>query len=113
MGELHLEIIVDRLKREFKVEAKSGKPQISYRETINTASEGVGKFIRQSGGRGQLRSRRDQARAQPPATRVAGEKGEEVVNEHRRRRDPQGIHQARHRKASWKPPTTAPSPATR
>jgi elongation factor G len=53
MGELHLEIIVDRLKREFKVEAKSGRPQISYRETINGAADGVGKFVRQSGGRGQ------------------------------------------------------------
>jgi elongation factor G len=53
MGELHLEIIVDRLKREFKVEAKSGRPQISYRETINGSAEGVGKFVRQSGGRGQ------------------------------------------------------------
>ena len=53
MGELHLEIIVDRLKREFKVEAKSGKPQISYRESITKEARGVGKFVRQSGGRGQ------------------------------------------------------------
>jgi elongation factor G len=53
MGELHLEIIVDRMKREFKVEATSGKPQIAYRETITVASEGEGKFIRQSGGKGQ------------------------------------------------------------
>ncbi|MCH2614130.1 MAG: elongation factor G, partial [Opitutales bacterium] len=53
MGELHLEIIRDRLSREFKVEAQSGKPQIAYRETITTTSEGEGKFIRQSGGRGQ------------------------------------------------------------
>jgi elongation factor G len=53
MGELHLEIICDRLKREFKVEASSGAPQIAYRETITRASEGEGKFIRQSGGRGQ------------------------------------------------------------
>ncbi|MEZ5276700.1 MAG: elongation factor G [Opitutaceae bacterium] len=53
MGELHLEIIRDRLFREFKVEADSGKPQIAYRETIAGSSEGVGKFIRQSGGRGQ------------------------------------------------------------
>jgi elongation factor G len=81
MGELHLEIIVDRLKREFKVEAKSGKPQISYRETINLASEGVGKFIRQSGGRGQYGHVEIKLEPNPPATRVAGEKGEEVVNE--------------------------------
>ena len=53
MGELHLEIIRDRLFREFKVEADAGKPQIAYRETIKTAAEGEGKFIRQSGGRGQ------------------------------------------------------------
>ena len=53
MGELHLEIIIDRMKREFKVEATSGKPQIAYRETISKASDGEGKFIRQSGGKGQ------------------------------------------------------------
>jgi elongation factor G len=53
MGELHLEIICDRLKREFKVESKSGKPQIAYRESITKKSEGEGKFIRQSGGKGQ------------------------------------------------------------
>ena len=53
MGELHLDIIRDRLFREFKVDATAGKPQIAYRETILTSSEGVGKFIRQSGGRGQ------------------------------------------------------------
>jgi elongation factor G len=53
MGELHLEIIIDRLKREFKVEANTGAPQIAYRETITKNAEGEGKFIRQSGGRGQ------------------------------------------------------------
>ena len=53
MGELHLEIIRDRLLREFKVEATSGAPQIAYRETVTRAAEGEGKFIRQSGGRGQ------------------------------------------------------------
>ncbi len=53
MGELHLEIIVDRMMREFKVEANVGKPQVAYRETIKTAVEQEGKFIRQSGGRGQ------------------------------------------------------------
>ena len=53
MGELHLEIIIDRLKREFKVEANVGAPQIAYRETITKSAEGEGKFIRQSGGRGQ------------------------------------------------------------
>jgi elongation factor G len=53
MGELHLEIIRDRLFREFKVDANAGKPQIAYRETMLKSSEGNGKFIRQSGGRGQ------------------------------------------------------------
>lgn len=54
MGELHLEIIVDRMKREFGVEANVGKPQVAYRETIrNTVKEVEGKFVRQSGGRGQ------------------------------------------------------------
>ncbi len=53
MGELHLEIIVDRLKREFKVDATTGAPQIAYRETITKEAEGEGKYIRQSGGRGQ------------------------------------------------------------
>ncbi len=53
MGELHLDIIRDRLLREFKVEAQVGKPQIAYRETITHPADGVGKFVRQSGGRGQ------------------------------------------------------------
>jgi len=53
MGELHLEVIVDRLKREFKVEATVGKPQVAYRETVTASADGEGKFIRQSGGRGQ------------------------------------------------------------
>jgi elongation factor G len=74
MGELHLEIIVDRLKREFKVEAKSGKPQISYRETITTSADGVGKFIRQSGGRGQYGHAEIKLEANPG-------KGTEIVNE--------------------------------
>jgi elongation factor G len=53
MGELHLEIIVDRMKREFKVDATVGKPQVAYRETIRGKVEAEGKFVRQSGGRGQ------------------------------------------------------------
>ena len=53
MGELHLEIIVDRLLREFKVDANVGKPQVAYKETIRAESEAEGKFIRQTGGRGQ------------------------------------------------------------
>ena len=53
MGELHLEIIVDRLLREFRVEANVGKPEVAYRETVTAAAEGEGRFIRQTGGRGQ------------------------------------------------------------
>ena len=54
MGELHLDIIVDRMKREFKVECNVGKPQVAYRETIRSKVEAEGKFVRQSGGRGQF-----------------------------------------------------------
>jgi elongation factor G len=54
MGELHLEIIVDRMKREFKVEANVGAPQVAYRETIRASADSEGKFVRQSGGRGQF-----------------------------------------------------------
>ena len=53
MGELHLEIIVDRMLREFRVDANVGKPQVAYRETITTKAHGTGRFVRQSGGRGQ------------------------------------------------------------
>jgi len=53
MGELHLDIIVDRMKREFKVEANVGQPQVAYRETIKTSAQAEGKYIKQSGGRGQ------------------------------------------------------------
>jgi len=53
MGELHLEVLVDRMKREFKVEANIGRPQVAYKETIKSTAEAEGKYIRQSGGRGQ------------------------------------------------------------
>ena len=53
MGELHLDILVDRMRREFKVECNVGKPQVAYRETIRGSSGSEGKFVRQSGGRGQ------------------------------------------------------------
>lgn len=53
MGELHLDILVDRMKREFKVEANVGRPQVAYKETIRKAAQGEGKYIRQTGGRGQ------------------------------------------------------------
>lgn len=74
MGELHLDIIVDRLRREFKVQAKAGKPQISYRETIQGKAHGVGKFIRQSGGRGQYGHAEIELEPNPG-------KGIEIVNE--------------------------------
>ncbi|HYM66379.1 MAG TPA: elongation factor G, partial [Patescibacteria group bacterium] len=54
MGELHLEIILDRLMREFKVDANQGKPQVAYKEAIRKAAHGVGRFVRQSGGKGQF-----------------------------------------------------------
>ena len=54
MGELHLEILVDRMKREFKVEGNVGKPRVAYRETIRRSTEGVGRFVRQTGGHGQF-----------------------------------------------------------
>jgi len=53
MGELHLEILVDRMKREFNVEANVGKPQVAYKETITAGAEAEGKYVKQSGGRGQ------------------------------------------------------------
>ena len=63
MGELHLEIIVDRLKREFGVEANVGKPQVAYKETIRKAAKGEGKYIKQTGGTRPVRPRQDRARA--------------------------------------------------
>ena len=56
MGELHLDVLVDRMKREFSVEANIGKPQVAYRETIQESVEIEGKFVRQSGGKGQYLS---------------------------------------------------------
>jgi len=53
MGELHLEIIIDRLLREFRVDANQGKPQVAYKEAIKRAAKGVGRFVRQTGGKGQ------------------------------------------------------------
>ena len=74
MGELHLEIIVDRLLREFKVEANVGNPQVAYKESIKSAAEGEGKYVKQSGGRGQYGHARIKIEPQP-----AG-KGYEFVN---------------------------------
>ena len=68
MGELHLEIIVDRLKREFGVEASVGKPQVAYKETLTAAAEGHGRFIRQTGGRGQFGEAKIRLIPLPPGT---------------------------------------------
>ena len=75
MGELHLDIIVDRMRREFGVEANIGKPQVAYREAIRNTCEIEGKFVRQSGGRGQYGH--VWVRFEP---RAAGEEGLEFVN---------------------------------
>ena len=75
MGELHLEIIVDRMMREYKVEANVGKPQVAYRETIRKHSEAEGKYIRQTGGRGQYGHAKIKLDPQPPGV------GYEFVND--------------------------------
>src|SRR5205807_6750302 len=75
MGELHLEIIIDRMMREFKVEANVGKPQVAYRETVRKPSEAEGKFIRQTGGRGQYGHVKIRLEPQEPG------KGYEFVND--------------------------------
>jgi len=75
MGELHLEIIIDRMMREFSVEANVGKPQVAYRETIRKASEAEGKYIRQTGGRGQYGHAKIRIEPQEPG------KGYEFVND--------------------------------
>ena len=75
MGELHLEIIVDRMMREYKVEANVGKPQVAYRETIRKHAEAEGKYIRQTGGRGQYGHAKIYLDPQPPGT------GYEFVND--------------------------------
>ena len=73
MGELHLEIIVDRLLREFRVEANVGRPQVAYRETIRRAAKAQGKFIRQTGGRGQYGDVWLEVEPLPPGTGFAFE----------------------------------------
>ena len=75
MGELHLEIIVDRMMREYKVEANVGKPQVAYRETVRKHAEAEGKYIRQTGGRGQYGHAKIKLDPQPPGA------GYEFVND--------------------------------
>ena len=100
MGELHLEIIVDRMKREFKVEANVGKPQVAYRETIRKAVKQEGKFVRQSGGAAStatsgssIEPQRARARATSSINDIVGGVGAEGVHPggrqgHRRKRWP-------------------------
>ena len=88
MGELHLEIIVDRMMREYKVEANVGKPQVAYRETIRRQSEAEGKYIRQTGGRGQYGHAKIRLEPNEPG------KGYEFINEIVGGTVPEGIHQA-------------------
>ena len=87
MGELHLEIIVDRLLREFKVEANVGKPQVAYKETIRGTADVDNKYARQSGGKGQYGHVKIRIEPNP-------EKGYELCQRHRGRRHPQGVHPA-------------------
>ena len=94
MGELHLEIIRDRMFREFKVEANAGKPQIAYRETITAPATGEGKLIKQSGGRGQY----GHVDCECPPRRTR--QGPHHRKQGCRRHDPQGVHpgsEERHR----------------
>ena len=88
MGELHLDVLVDRMIREFKVAANIGKPQVSYRETIRRAAEGNGRFVRQTGGKGQY--------GHAVIKLEPAEKGDRlrVHRQDRRWHDPARIHQA-------------------
>ena len=86
MGELHLEVIVDRMLREFSVDANVGKPQVSYRETVRKEAHGVGRFVRQSGGRGQYGHA--EINVEPNETGA----GLRVRRQDRRRQDPARVH---------------------
>ena len=87
MGELHLEIIVDRLKREFSVEANVGKPQVAYKETIRKTAKGEGRYIKQTGGKGQYGHCKIELEPAPG-------RGLRLRERHHRRHHPQGVHQA-------------------
>ena len=94
MGELHLEIIVDRLLREFKVEATVGKPQVTYKATIRKTVKAEGRFVRQTGGHGQY------GHCWVEISPERARQGLRVRIPHRRRRDSEGIHRAYRR---WYP----------
>ncbi len=105
MGELHLEIIRDRMLREFKVDANAGKPQIAYRETITEAGHGEGKLIKQSGGRGQYGHVDRRMSAPPSAARGSPSKTKSSAAPFRRNTF------RRSRKASKRPFSTVLSAA--
>ncbi len=116
MGELHLEIIVDRLKREFNVEATVGKPQVAYKETLTRPADGEMKYAKQTGGRGQYGHCQD-----PSLSRRARQRLHLRERDHRRI-DSEGVHQAdrrRHqgsphaRRACWLPDRRRPDRAVR
>ena len=88
MGELHLEILVDRMKREHKVEANVGEPQVAYRETIRKKAEAEGKYIRQTGGSGNYGHCKIRIEPNEPG------KGYEFINDIKGGVGSQGIHQA-------------------
>ena len=88
MGELHLEIIVDRLKREFSVEASVGKPQVAYKETLTRPADGEMKYAKQTGGRGQYGHVEDSSLSRRAGHRL------HLRERDRRRLDPEGVHQA-------------------
>ena len=101
MGELHLDVLVDRMVREFKVAANVGKPQVAYRETIRRAAEGNGRFVRQTGGKGQYGH---------AVIRVGAERegrGLRVHRQDRRWHDPARVHQADRSRASARRSTRA------
>ena len=106
MGELHLEIIVDRLKREFSVEANVGKPQVAYKETIRKDAKAEGRYIKQTGGRGQYGHCKIEISPAP------GE-GYVFENDIKGGVDPQGVHQADRRGHQGGRSSAASSPATR
>ena len=107
MGELHLEIVMDRMEREFGVRANLGKPQVAYKETISAAAEGEGKYIRQAGGKGLYGHCVLQPRADRPRPRLR------VRRPHPRRRSSPGSTSATSRTASARPSRPASWPATR
>ena len=107
MGELHLDVLVDRMIREFKVAANIGKPQVSYRETIRRAAEGNGRFIRQTGGKGQYGHAVIKLEPAREGRRLR------VRRQDRRRHDPARIHQAGRRRASARRSPRASTPASR